>query len=192
MESDTPEVRVQYEIAKWGVFLMTRERGRQVREDIEKTLGNLASGDVLALSFAGIEGVTVSFGDESLAKLILDRMGGSFVDRGIVITDVNTDVHETLDAVFGRRKVSAVMLTELGEPKILGEPGGWLPATLAVAMELRSFSASELAERLHLTPQAANNRLKALVATGAVARELIVPEGGGKEFSYTVVVPAFA
>jgi predicted transcriptional regulator len=78
-----------------------------------------------------------------------------------------------------------------GHPEILGGPG-WLPETLSAAVELRSFSAAELAERLSLTPQAANNRLSGLVATGGVVRERIVPEGGGKEFGYRVAIPAYA
>lgn len=48
------------------------------------------------------------------------------------------------------------------------------------------------ANRLRISPQAANNRLKVLVSSGAVARERIVPAGGGKEFSYRVAIPAYA
>lgn len=182
---------MKYDVARWGAFLATRERGRKVREDIEEKLAELPSGDTLVLNFSGIEGITVSFGDECVAKLIIDRTSGTFADRGVVIEAVNEDVRETFEAVLTRRKISAVCLGPTGHPEILGERE-WLPATLDAAMELRSFSASELAEKLNLTPQAANNRLKALVASGAVVRERVIPEGGGKEFSYTVVIPAFA
>jgi hypothetical protein len=104
---------------------------------------------------------------------------------------MNPDVRETLEAVLARRKVAAVILNAAGEPEIIGEPS-WMKDTLAAALELRSFRASDLAARLGITPQAANNRLKNLVACGAVARERTVPEGGGKEFSYEVVIPAYA
>lgn len=182
---------MEYEVAPWGVFLATRDRGRKVREDMEAKLGELPSGDTLVLTFAGVEGITVSFGDECIAKLIIDRSTGALADRGVVVEAVNEDVRETLEAVLVRRKISAVCLDQDGHPEILGERE-WLPATLDAAMELRSFSASDLAHKLNLTPQAANNRLKALVASGAVVRERVVPEGGGKEFNYTVVIPAFA
>lgn len=182
---------MRYEVVKWSVFLATRERGRRVREDIEERLAELAVGDSLVLDFAGVEGITVSFGDECVAKIILARSAGDFADRGLVIEGANDDVRETLEAVLSRRNISAISLSASGEPQVLGERD-WLPATLAAAIELRTFSASDLADRLDLTPQAANNRLKVLVASGAVARARVVPEGGGKEFSYTVVIPTYA
>jgi len=186
------EARVKYDVAaKWSPFLATRERGRRVREEIEQRLAQLSAGDNLVLDFSGVEGITVSFGDECVAKLILARSSGDFADRGLVIEGANEDVTETLEAVLSRRKFSAISLNSTGEPEVLGERG-WLPATLAAAIELRSFSASDLAAILNLTPQAANNRLKMLVASGAVARERIVPEGGGKEFSYRIVIPVYA
>jgi hypothetical protein len=180
----------RYEIAtKWGAFPATRERGRRVREEIEQELTRLSSGDSLAVSFKGVEGITVSFGDECIAKLIVSRSAGDFDDRGLIIKEINAVVREELEAVLSRRKTAAVVLNDAGEPEILGEPS-WMSETFAAALELRSFRASDLADRLHITPQAANNRLKNLVSSGAVARERIVPEGGGKEFSYEVVVAA--
>jgi len=181
----------RYEVSKWSVFLATRERGRRVREEIEQQLAQLAPGDNLAISFAGVEGITVSFGDECVARLIVARLAGDFDDRGLVVEDMNADVRETLETVLARRKIAAVALDDKGQPEVLGEPA-WMHETLAAALELRSFRASDLAERLRITPQAANNRLKNLVASGAVARERMVPEGGGKEFVYEVVVPQYA
>ena len=183
---------MNYDVAAtWNPFLATRERGRRVREDIDERLVGLSPGEILVLNFSGVEGITVSFGDECVAKLIMARASGDFADRGIVIEGANEDVRETLEAVLSRRKLSVISINETGKPEVLGERG-WLPATLAEAIELRSFSASDLAERLGLTPQAANNRLKLLVTSGAVVRERVVPEGGGKEFSYTVVIPEYA
>jgi hypothetical protein len=123
--------------------------------------------------------------------LIAARTAGDFVDRGLLIEGMNDDVRETLEAVLARRKVAAVVLGTSGAPEVIGEPA-WLSPTLTVALELRSFGAADLADRLHITPQAANNRLKMLVASGAVARELVIPAGGGKEFSYEIVIPAYA
>jgi STAS-like domain of unknown function (DUF4325) len=183
---------VEYDIAaKWDPFLATRDRGRRVREDIERHLADMAPGENLLLDFSKVEGITVSFGDECIAKLVLARAAGDFADRGLVVRGANEDVRETLEAALSRRKFSLVSIGAQGEPEILGERG-WLPETLQASIELQSFSANQLAERLELTPQAANNRLKLLVASGAVARERVVPEGGGKEFVYKVVIPAFA
>ena len=184
---------ITYEISeRWSSsFLATRDRGRRVREDVEREIAKLDAGKTLALNFAGVEGVTVSFGDELLAKLVIDRASGQSVDRGLIVEGANEDVRETLETVLMRRKVAAVNIDADGQPEILGGPG-WLPQTLTAALELRSFSAAELAELLGLTPQAANNRLAGLVATGGVVRDRVVPEGGGKEFGYRVAIPAYA
>ena len=179
----------RYEMGSRGVFLATRERGRRVREEIEQALQGLSPRDGLVISFKDVEGITVSFGDECIAKLIVARAAGDFDDRGLVIVEMNADVRETLEAVLLRRKTAAVVLKVTGVPEMLGEPA-WANETLVGALELRSFRANDLADRLHISPQAANNRLKVLVSSGAVARERIVPAGGGKEFSYEVVIPA--
>jgi hypothetical protein len=188
MERDTSTYRI---VEHWNSFLATRERGRRVREAVESQLAALAPGQTLTLDFNGVEGITVSFGDELVAKLIIDRAAGQFIDRGLILEGADEDVYETLETVLARRKVSGVCLGADGEPEVLGEKR-WLPETLKAAVELRSFSAAELGERLGLTPQAANNRLRGLVATGAVVREQLIPEGGGKEFGYRVAVPAYA
>lgn len=172
---------------KWTAYLATRERGRRVREDIERSLAALRAGEVLSLDFTGVEAVTVSFGDECVAKLLADRTSGGFPDKGLVVVGADEDVRETLEAVLERRRLGIVSLTEIGF-EVLGARD-WLEATLRVASELGSFSARDLAERLGLTPQAANNRLRGLLASGAVVRERIVPDGGGKEFRYRFIVP---
>src|SRR3954451_17194196 len=190
-EMTESDQNIRYLVADWNAFLATRDRGRRVRDDVAEKLASLRVGATLILDFAGVEGVTVPFADECLAKLLLERASGDLTDRGFVIEGANEDVRETLETVLARRKLAAVSVGRDGEPEILGEPG-WLPSTLKAALKLRSFSAADLAEDLGITPQAANNRLKVLVSSGGVARTRIVPEGGGKEFLYEVTVPAYA
>lgn len=175
---------------KWGQFLATRERGRNVRADIEVVLSKVSVGEALVLNFVGVDGMTVSFGDECVAKLILARASGYFADRGIAISGANEDVRETLEAVLSRMKCSAVLITD-GGAEILGQ-NELLSKTLDAALKLERFSAVDIADALGITAQAANNRLKELVSTGAVVRERVVPDGGGKEFSYSVVIPTYA
>jgi predicted transcriptional regulator len=67
-----------------------------------------------------------------------------------------------------------------------------LAETVKRAVELESFRAAELAEALGLSAQAVNNRLKAAQTAGAVTRERVVPEGGGKEFLYRAAIPVHA
>jgi hypothetical protein len=183
---------MRYRFAKWGSrFLATRDRGREVREDIEQELAKLSPGDTLVLDFSDIDAITHSFGDETVGKLLLTRSAGDLADRGLVAEALSEDVRETLDVVLDRRKLALVSITSDGSVHVLGE-SGWLAQTLQAALRLRTFRASELADALGISAQAANNRLKLVVASGAVIRERSVPARGGKEFQYKVTVPEYA
>ena len=171
----------------WGAFLATRDRGREVRSDIETVIRGSGSGEYIVLDFDGIQEITVSFGDECVAKLLVDRSADENADWSLALANLNDEVLETLGLVLGRRKLAAAVIGPAG----LGLVGdnGWLGLTLDVAAAMGIFRANDLAERLGLTAQAANNRLRQLVATGAVRRERVVPDGGGKEFVYHIAIP---
>jgi predicted transcriptional regulator len=57
---------------------------------------------------------------------------------------------------------------------------------MRLADVLGQFSVTEIAERLGVTPQAANNRIKALLRTGALSRQRSDPARGGREYLYRV------
>jgi predicted transcriptional regulator len=66
-----------------------------------------------------------------------------------------------------------------------------LDRTIRAAAELEDpFSVVELAKKMELSPQAANNRLRRLTKVGALQRERINPAHGGREFRYSVPVAA--
>ena len=57
-----------------------------------------------------------------------------------------------------------------------------------MAVKLRTFKATDLAQAMAVTAQNANNRLKRLAAAGALRKRKTVGSGrGGKEFAYQVV-----
>jgi predicted transcriptional regulator len=65
-----------------------------------------------------------------------------------------------------------------------------LDETYRQAVLLRQFRAGELSERLGVTLQNVNNRLKRLVSNGTLKREKNIPSNrGGKEFVYTIPAP---
>jgi STAS-like domain of unknown function (DUF4325) len=181
-------LRVRYPIKeRWEAFLATRPRGARVREDIERELAKVSPGGFLALDFSGVDAVTFSFADEAIAKLVADRLSGDLPDRGLVLEGLNEDVRETVEVVLQRRKLAAVVATESGFSAV--GVGDWLEPTLRTAAKLGEFSARALGDELGLSPQAANNRLQLLVASGAVVRHRVVPDKGGKEFMYRFIVP---
>ena len=104
----------RYQIGAWSAFLATRERGRQVREDVEEHLEKVPPGRPLILDFSGVKGITASFGDELLAKLVVSRGPGDQASCGIVVEGACDEVREILERALARRKVPAPAMRRLG------------------------------------------------------------------------------
>jgi hypothetical protein len=170
-------------LAEHGDVLDTRSRGEDVRWQIERKIAACSDSEALVLDFAGVRAVTVPFIEASVGQLLAGRMTGYYENHPVLAVNANDDVRGTLSLTLSHHRLA---LLYLGDPPVLlgGDP--ILNETLQQAWELRQFSALDIAQRLHVSPQAANNRLKALVGRGALRRVLIVPPGGGKEFVYAV------
>lgn len=164
----------------------TRERGRELREQLEAMLRQAQPGDVVEIDLSEPEALSVSFTDELVGRLLAARASGDFDDRALVIVGTSDDTRETVEAVLARRNVPGIYRDEhTGKLVALGG-APWFAETLHEAQGLRTFRAAELGNRLGLTAQAANNRLRALTTSGAVVRERITPDRGGKEFEYRI------
>lgn len=174
----------KYRLEVEGPVGATRQRGQEWRQRLEGLLRQSAPGDLVEVDLTALEAMSVSFADELIGRLLADRLTGDFQDRAIVILGSNDDVRETLEAVLQRRDAGALYRAgRKGAVQALAGPT-WFRETVEHANDLRVFRAHDLAERLQKSPQAVNNRLKQLAASGAVLRERGVPQGGGKEFTY--------
>ena len=186
-ESDTlPAMHVPMKrYGKQGV-LDTRAGGAEARWDIERELASASVTEALVLDFDDVRAVTVPFVEECVGKLLAGRSTSYYDDHPVIAINANDDVRDTLDVTLGHRRLALLHASD--PPQLLGGDR-ILNATLREAWSLQSFTATEVAARLGISAQAANNRLKALVASGALRRALIVPPGGGKEFAYTIPQP---
>lgn len=184
IESDTLTL-MQVPMKRYGKqdVLDTRAGGAEARWDIERELAAASETEALVLDFDGVRAVTVPFVEECVGKLLAGRATSYYDDHPVIAINANDDVRDTLDVTLGHRRLALLHASD--PPQLLGGDR-ILNTTLREAWSLRSFTATEVAARLGISAQAANNRLKALVASGALRRALIVPPGGGKEFSYTV------
>ena len=165
----------------------TRERGREFREKLEDLLRKANPGDIVEIDITEPEALSVSFSDELIGRLLAARAAGDFQDRAVIIVGASEDTRETIEAVLQRRNVPGVYRDSRTNQIVALAGASWFPETLRQASGLRaSFRATELGEKLGLSPQAANNRLRALTTSGALVRERITPDRGGKEFEYRV------
>jgi DNA-binding transcriptional ArsR family regulator len=172
--------------AEFGEVLATREAGEQARHSIEHAISGLGSGHPVCLDFKDVSAITVPFADECVGQLLSSHLAGYYEDHPLMVTNANEDVRETLAAALRQRRLAVLSITDGSGAELLGGDE-LLGRTVEAAYEFgRPFAASEIAEKLSVTPQAANNRLKALLRSGALSRVRIVPERGGKEFLYAV------
>jgi hypothetical protein len=170
------------EDAEAGV-LRTAEAGQFRYEQVMKGMRKQDPGVPVALDFTNIRAVTVPYVDASIGALLGGWLSGYHDEHPLLVYGADEDVRATITAALRARRL-VILAVGPGEPELLGgDPV--LDETVQAARELGTeFSVTDLAERLNLSAPATNNRLRTLARSGAIARRLIVPPGGGKEFLY--------
>lgn len=157
---------LHFRLRDHGAVLASRRRGRDVAQHLRE-LGGEPS-DVI-LDFQGVEASTPPFLQELLDAV--QAIIGRDPDWGrlVIAANLNDDIAETLALVLERRK--ATLAYRVGDQVELLQAAPHLAETLREAQKLKSFTVNDLAEQLDLKPTAVHQRLKALLASGAVARE---------------------
>jgi hypothetical protein len=186
-------VEVKIEMAKFGEdgILTGASAGEHARSAIERAMQHLVDDQPVFLDFTSVRAVSVPFIDGCLGRLLSGRAAGYYETHPIVVYWATIDVRETIDAALRLHHLYALALGGQRGAELLGADEV-LETTLREAARLRNFNVHELAERLELTPQAANNRLRLLLRSGALQRQRAKPERGrgGREFRYSVPVSA--
>jgi hypothetical protein len=181
---------VKVSMSRYGAVLTTREAGDRAWRDIEREIEAVGENDVVAIDFDGVDVITIPYADACLARLMSGKASGFYESHPLVLTSANDDVRETIGAALHLRHLVALCLAPGGAPHLLGGDQ-MLERTIQAAVELQDpFSVLQLAEKLDLSPQAANNRLRHLTRVGALQRERINPSHGGREFRYRVPAAA--
>lgn len=184
---------VKIEMDQFGkdAVLIGADAGARARAAIERSIEQLVDDQPVFLDFSNVLAVSVPFVDASIGRLLGGRAAGYYDTHPIVIYRASIDVLQTIDATLRLHHLYALALGGQAGAELLGADDV-LASTMQEAMRLRTFNVHQLAERLDLTPQAANNRLRLLLRSGAVQRERAKPERGhgGREFRYSVPATA--
>lgn len=175
---------VVFNVVQLGEFPATRSKARDGRNLLEEILAGKTGVD-LTIDFTNVTAMTISFADEFLGKF-LSTLDATSREMTLKVTGLNIENAEAVTICRERRDTQVVILDSDGTLKLDGASP--LPETFNAALELGEFKANDLAQQLNISPQNANNRLKRLVAVGALrkTRTTGAPRGG-KEFSYTTV-----
>ena len=174
-----------FDVSRHGTFLATRSSARTIREILEAKATALDPSDTVVVDFTGVEAMTISFADEFLGKFYTALAAGDIPAQVVLLRGLNDDTRETVTVCLQRRELVAAADGN-GTVQLVAAPE-FLVDTYHHAAALGTFRASDLSDRLGITPQNANNRLRRLTAAGALRRERVnMSERGGKEFVYTV------
>jgi hypothetical protein len=168
-------------------FLATRSKGRAIRAELEDQISQERPDDVVIIDFTGLEAMTISLADEFLGRFYTSVASGDISASLVLLTGLNEENLATVSICLERRELAAAAIIN-GEPVLVGAPA-YLAETYMQAVTLGSFTALDLADKLAVSAQNMNNRLKRLVEAGAVRRRRIASSRGGKEFMYTAPAP---
>jgi DNA-binding MarR family transcriptional regulator len=167
-----------------GTVLATRPLGRRAADHVRAIADE--PGDLI-LDFEGVEVATPPFLQELVDVvhgLVLRDTG---TGRIVVFANMNEDLAETMRYVVAKRKLS-VAYREGNSIELL-EAKPHLTETLRTAQRLRSFTAPQLADKLNIENDTATQRLKKLLETGAVVREVDPEAKQGIRHLYRAATP---
>ncbi|WP_249010496.1 hypothetical protein [Conexibacter sp. DBS9H8] len=173
-----------------GAVLTGADAGTGAQAEIERLVATLVDDQPVFLDFSDVLAVSVPFVDASLGRLLSGRVAGYYETHPIAVFGASNDVRQTIDAALRLHHLYALALGSPG-PELLGADEV-LATTMQEAVRLVNFNVHQLAESLDLSPQAANNRLRLLLRSGALQRDRAKPERGrgGREFRYRVPAAA--
>jgi hypothetical protein len=162
----------------------SREQAEAARSALQaELLAHRSGSEPVGIDVRKIKAMSFPFADSFFGPLLAGWLSGYYDEHPLVVFGANRDVAETIDAALRLQNMGVVSVSD--ETKLLGgEPA--LRETIDVAANLGRFSATQLGVELGVSPQAVNNRLKALVRMGALVRQPVVVPGGGREFMYRV------
>lgn len=173
---------MQFRFSDLASFFSTRERGSEVRREIEKRLRGANFEGFLILDFSGVQLISFSFADEVVGRLLADRAAGEWDNTLILVANANDEVLHPIVRSLERRKLIGLYLLP-GEIRLIAAPPHTVE-TYEAARRHDEFRTTELAAELGVTVQACNNRLRSLLDTGILVRTTGIPRSGGREFVY--------
>ncbi|MDT0318028.1 hypothetical protein [Streptomyces millisiae] len=174
---------LRFAVQDHGSFLFTRTSGITVRNALEAQVHEAAPVALLTIDFVGVDAMTNSFTDEFLGKFYLSLAAGDSDVQGVQLVGLSEETRDAVTVCLERRKQIAVD----GDDGVLLGDAALLADTYEQARQLGRFRTTALADALRISLPNANNRLKRLVEAGALVRNRTAgPEGGGKEFVYSL------
>ena len=164
-------------------LLVTRNRGKQVKEMISIRLQAEDDWSILLLDFSDVQVLDYSWADECIAKLTAEVNAELYGPKGILITNCTDDQAENISAALLQRNLT--LLRQISSNwVILGELKEPLFSTLAFLNQKDKVTARDIADYFQLAINTASNRLSELYKRHLTLRYEEIMPNGGKQFMY--------
>ena len=139
--------------------LVTRRKGRVIRERIERDITEEGNGEVIALDFSKIGVIDYSCADEIVAKLISRLLSNEYGDKYILLTGLNDNQKENIEVALERKALAAAAEMRDGMRVLLGDLNNYLINTLDIIQKKGKITAKELSEIKKIEANTSGTRL---------------------------------
>jgi response regulator of citrate/malate metabolism len=164
--------------------LWTREKARELRQEIDKALASSGPGDAVVLDIEGIEVFDYSFANELFGKTILS-LTHEYKSRFFIVESLSNYTRENLDKAL--ESLNMIMIErKQGNLTLIGKVHPADNQTFdLIKNSTKPVTATELKDKLHINLTAVNERLSKLVQFGVVMRETGISGAGRQHYVYS-------
>jgi len=159
-----------FPISPFGVRLGTRLEGTRAREKLLAALASIPEPGRLIVSLDGVDVLSGSFADETIALSCARIATGEYGDRYIVVRSPSLEIAEDLSHKLERRHLAMLCLLDDGW-EVLGQLAQPMRETLALVNKLEETTAKELSEALGIRHNACLHRVGRLADLRLIRRE---------------------
>jgi len=161
-----------FPIAPFGVRLGTRLEGKSAREELLAALESILEPGRLIVSLDGLEVLSGSFADETIALSCARLATGEYGDRYLIVRSPILEIAEDLSHKLERRHLAMLCLLD-DRWDVLGQLAAPMRETLALVIKHKETTAKELAGILGIRHNACLHRVGRLADLRLIRREEI-------------------
>lgn len=173
-------------LRKYGSRLWTRDRAKELREELNRLLATTQPGDTVVIDANGVEVFDYSFANELFGKSLLS-LNIEYPGRFLIVEGLTTYTRENLTKALESLNL-AMIERKKQKLEIIGKIHSAYKDTFQAIIKARdSVSANTLKDQLEINLTAANERLSKLTNMGLVRREKAASTAGREQFLYTVL-----
>ncbi len=176
-----------FSISQFGTRLGTRLEGTQAREALLAALRSIGEPGRLIISLDGVDVLSGSFADETIAIPCARLSTGEYGDRYLVVRAPSLEVAEDLSHKLERRNLAMLCLLDNGW-EVLGHIASQMRQTLELVVKMQQAVAKELSQALSINHNTCLHRVGRLADLHLIRREEVGLAGPHATYSFSSII----